>query len=1234
MPPTLRRFIYVTPLLILLSLPGEQNSLWNSLQPTASAATFFSVNSTGDGADSNLSDGVCNDGSGACTLRAAIQEANTIAGDDTITFAITLNNNPITLNTELPAITGNLNVSGNGSSLLTVRRSAAAGTPDFRIFTINSGAVVTITGLTITNGKVSGTVSPANQGGGILNSGTLTVNFCSVSGNSADNRNGGGIQNLNTLIVSNSTVSGNTGGGIANNLFGGVTTATIKRSVISGNTVGSGLYNNALNATANMTISDSTISGNSNDDLAGGGGILHGAGSFNSRANLTINNSTISGNHAEVGRGGGIYSAAVFGNAVTTLTVTNSTITGNTSSGDGGGILHFSNGSGSTALATITNSTIVSNSVVGSGQGGGLCSQITPDSITTFSVRNTIVANNTASSAANGPDVSGEFDSQDYNLIKDPSGASFTGTTTHNITGVDPILGPLADNGGFTKTMIPLPPSPVIDAGDVANLPPDTTDVDADGNITEPLPVDQRGVNEFATLGTGSGTSITFPRVVNGRFDIGAVETNYLITATSGSGQSAAINTAFPTPLTATVTESGTPRGGISVTFTKPSTGASGNFSSSPVVSTDVNGVATIGFTANGTAGGPYNVVAGFTNSIATLPTATFSLTNLKATTSTTVTSSLNPSVFGQSVTFTATVTSGSGVPIGTVQFKVDGSALGGPVTLDGSGVATLSTSSLAVGSHVITAEYSGDANYNASTGTLLSSQVVNLELAINDVTITEGQSGTRTAEFTVTLTAGSIAQVKVDFATANGTATAGSDYQSTSGTLTFNPGQTTQPISVTINGDISFESNETFQVNLSNPVNSIINDAQGVGTISNDDAEGGFISFSQSSYSIGESGGSITITVNRTNDISRAANVDYTTTETGGPTGAPCSSVNGNASSRCDFTTSAGTLRFSAGESTKTFPVLISQDNYVEGPESLTVTLINQTGGAFLVAPANASLTITDDPTEPVANPVNDADVFVRQHYHDFLNREASDDPSGLAFWTNQITECQQTGAACSAELRRINVSAAFFVSIEFQQTGYLVYRMYKAGYGNMTGTPVPVRLSEFLPDTQQIGRGVVVGIGSWQAQLENNKSAYALDFVSRLRFTNAYPTTLTPAQFVDALFTNAGVTPATTDRDAAINEFAGAANTSDTAARARALRRVAENSTLAQQEFNRAFVLMQYFGYLRRNPNDSPEPGLNFDGYNFWLAKLNDFNGNYINAEMVKAFITSGEYRQRFGP
>jgi hypothetical protein len=183
------------------------------------------------------------------------------------------------------------------------------------------------------------------------------------------------------------------------------------------------------------------------------------------------------------------------------------------------------------------------------------------------------------------------------------------------------------------------------------------------------------------------------------------------------------------------------------------------------------------------------------------------------------------------------------------------------------------------------------------------------------------------------------------------------------------------------------------------------------------------------------------------------------------------------------------------------------------------------------------------------------------------------------------------------------------------------------------LPNAPVPIKFDEFLPDTQKIGQGVVVNQAGWESVLENNKQAFAAQFVQRSRFTTAYPTSMTPDMFVDTLFANAGVVPSSGDRAAAINEFSSATTSSDAAARGRALRRVAENSTLTNQEFNKAFVLMQYFGYLRRNPNDPPEPGLNFAGYNFWLGKLDQFNGDFVQSEMVKAFLVSGEYRQRFG-
>jgi Tol biopolymer transport system component len=255
--------------------------------------------------------------------------------------------------------------------------------------------------------------------------------------------------------------------------------------------------------------------------------------------------------------------------------------------------------------------------------------------------------------------------------------------------------------------------------------------------------------------------------------------------------------------------------------------------------------------------------------------------------------------------------------------------------------------------------------------------------------------------------------------------------------------------------------------------------------------------------------------------------------------------------------------------------------------------------------------------------NEINDAQFFVRQHYRDFLNREP--DAEGLAFWTNEITSCG--GDAQCIEAKRINVSAAYFLSIEFQQTGYLVYRTYKTAYGNLPDAPVPIRLNEFLPDTQEIGQGVVVNQSGWETVLENNKQAFTAEFVQRPRFTAAFPLTMTAEEFVDKTNNNAGNSLSQTERDHLVSDLGAGTKT-----RAEILRAVAEAPNLVNAEFNRAFVLMQYFGYLRRDPNAGPNT--DFEGYNFWLTKLNQFNGDYVEAEMVKSFLVSNEYRQRFNP
>jgi hypothetical protein len=383
-----------------------------------------------------------------------------------------------------------------------------------------------------------------------------------------------------------------------------------------------------------------------------------------------------------------------------------------------------------------------------------------------------------------------------------------------------------------------------------------------------------------------------------------------------------------------------------------------------------------------------------------------------------------------------------------------------------------------------------------------------------------------------------------------------------------------------------------------------------------------GILQFSAPTYSVGEGDGSVTVTVTRTGNTVGPASVRYATSD-------------GSASSRSDYMASFGTLRFADGETSKSFSVFIVDDaRAIDDNESFNVTL-SEPVGATLGAPSSVIIGIVDnDPTVTTVNPIDSPDFFVRQHYLDFLNRLP--DAAGLQFWTNQITECDsrpEPERTSCREVRRINVSAAFFLSIEFQETGYLVYRTYKTAYGDATSPNVPgtvpiVRLNEFLGDSQQIGQGVVVGQGNWQQLLENNKNAFVLEYVQRQRFTDAFPLGMTPLQFVDKLNQNADFVLSQDEHDQLVAQLTGAADV--TAGRAAALRQVAEHSLLRQRELNRAFVQMQYFGYLRRNPDDPQDT--DFRGWKFWLDKLNQFNGNFVDAEMVKSFLVSTEYRDRF--
>jgi hypothetical protein len=378
---------------------------------------------------------------------------------------------------------------------------------------------------------------------------------------------------------------------------------------------------------------------------------------------------------------------------------------------------------------------------------------------------------------------------------------------------------------------------------------------------------------------------------------------------------------------------------------------------------------------------------------------------------------------------------------------------------------------------------------------------------------------------------------------------------------------------------------------------------------------------FEVASASIGEGAGFAEIFVTRAGDTSDFAYFHYATGDD-------------TASERTDYTTTLGSFVFGRGETRTSFRIPVTDDARPEGTETLFVSLntVPQSpsdialGGRHIMR-----LNITDNDAAAGANPIDSSDFFVRQHYADFLSRPP--DEAGRLFWTNDIDQCG-ADAQCR-EVKRINVSAAFFLSIEFQETGFYAYRAYKAAF--LLSSLIDERprayplYRELWRDAHELAGGVVVGVGNWRERLEANKFAYADEFVRRPEFRLRYPLTMTAAQFVDALNANTGGSLTQGERDEQVSLLNSAGN--GDGGRALTLKRFLDDEDFKQAEFRRAFVLMQYFGYLRRNPNDSPEPGFNFAGYDWWLEKLHQFNGDYIRAEMVKAFISSAEYRQRFG-
>jgi hypothetical protein len=523
-------------LFLFSSSSGFANSATVAMRFPRTVATPLAsiiVNTPGDAGDIAVGDGHCDtDGSvggDQCTLRAAIQEM-AVGLSNEVNFSLPANST-IILDAELPTLPGDTTINGPGATLLTVQRNTAPGTPHFRIFRVSPGnnVRVTITGLTITNGRAPNGApgqfgSLGTGGGGLFNAGPglLLLKEVVVSGNRAGDGGagsaiggtgggGGGILNsgqlslINSIVTNNRAGNGGAGGtGNSGGDGGGVTggsSLTIINSTISNNFAGDG---------GNGGPSSGTPGGGGN-----GGGIRSGSQMFIISSTVTGNRSGRGGDSVSYGGHGGDGGGIISGGPMTMLnsTVSNN-ITGATGVGAGTGSVGggFGGGIYASNFVTITNSTIVENRTGGFsfGAGGGIYNWRS----SSLTLKNTLVANNIVPDGGEGPDLSGTYDSQDYNLIKNPSGASFTGATTHNIIGVDPKLGSLRNNGGPTLTHALLAGSPAINAGSNANVPIDEVDFDNDG---------YKGQTQFDQRGE------TFTRIAHGTVDIGAFEQQNLL---------------------------------------------------------------------------------------------------------------------------------------------------------------------------------------------------------------------------------------------------------------------------------------------------------------------------------------------------------------------------------------------------------------------------------------------------------------------------------------------------------------------------------------------------------------------------------------------------------------------------------------------------------------------------------------------------------------------------------
>jgi hypothetical protein len=362
------------------------------------------------------------------------------------------------------------------------------------------------------------------------------------------------------------------------------------------------------------------------------------------------------------------------------------------------------------------------------------------------------------------------------------------------------------------------------------------------------------------------------------------------------------------------------------------------------------------------------------------------------------------------------------------------------------------------------------------------------------------------------------------------------------------------------------------------------------------------FVLFNEAGYSVNEGANSLTVDVTRTGSIGATATVNYATSDTAGLTN--CTVVNGIASERCDYGSTVGTLRFAPGENTKSFTIPIVNDGLSEGNETFSIAL-SAPSGMTLASPQITTVTINDnDAAPPSQNPVDAIPFFVTQQYIDFLGRLP--DQTGFANWVATLNGCPNGGFGefDNPGCDRVHVSAGFFLSAEFQGRGYFAYRFYEVALDRRP------TYAEFVPDMAIVG-----GPQSPESEVLS-KQAYTDAWLQRTEFRSRYDN-LSNTAYVNTLEANAEVI--VSNKQALIDALNGGQMN-----RGQVLRNIVESQAVADRFFNRAFVSMQYFGYLRRDPDTV--------GFQNWVNTLNSDPNNFRH--MIFGFLFSTEYRQRFGP